>query len=206
MDVLRSLLALFAAESGPVIEDYPHDPPAKAESDSVWSCVLPLPPLDPGSSPIESLKQSLLSEVGSLAPWYEEALRQSERTTFGLSGVTADSMPEIAAFLAGVASGENPEMPFGLSDTSPGMIRYLTEDVKAYYMEAATEQPGSHPPGGTRMWTWFYHETRMGKVLYDIRDRFTAEYAKRTAANGGQTPLEARPINPIPTLFTKRPE
>jgi len=32
MDVLRSLLDFFARESGPLIEDYPHDAPVTAET------------------------------------------------------------------------------------------------------------------------------------------------------------------------------
>jgi hypothetical protein len=206
MDVLRSLLGLFARETGPVIEDYPYDSPVTAESDAAWSCILPLPPLESTSSPAEALKQSLLQEVGSLAPWYEESVRRLGRSTFGLSGLTADSMPEIAAFLADVAAGENPELPSGLSDQLPGAIRYMADDVKAYYMEAANEQPGAHTPGGDRMWTWLYHETRMGRVFYDLRDRLATEYEERTAANGGQPPPGPPPVNPVSARFARRPE
>ncbi|MDP6665984.1 MAG: hypothetical protein QF357_01150 [Dehalococcoidia bacterium] len=206
LDVLRSLLRLFAVETGPVIEDYPHDAPETAESDSGWSCVLPLPPLEEAASPAEALQLSLVSEVGYLAPWYEESMRRLGRTTFGLSGFTADSMPEIAEFFAGVASGDNPDLPGGLPGSSPGVVRYLADDVKAYYMEAAKEQPGSHPPGGTRMWTWFYHETRMGSVLYDVRDRLAAEHAERMKANGEESPSGPPPMNPIPLRFAARPE
>ncbi len=206
MDVLRALLGLFASPSGPIIEDYPHESPVTDESDTAWSCTLPLPPLEPASSPAEALKQSLLQEVGSLAPWYAESVRRLERSTFGLSGLTADSMPEIAAFLADMSAGDSPEPPSGLSDPVPGAIRYMVEDVKAYYMEAANEQPGASPPGGTRMWTWLYHETRIGQVFYDLRDRFAAEYAEKTAANGGQRPPGPPPLNPVSGRFTDRPE
>jgi len=205
MDVLRSLLGLFAAPSGPIIEDYPRDSPVTDEADAAWSCVLPLPPLPSASTPAEALKQSLIQEVGSLAPWYAESVRRLKRSTFGLSGLTADGMPEIATFLADIATGENPEPPSGLSDPMPGVVRYLVEDVKAYYMEAANEQPGAHPPGGTRMWTWLYHETRMGQILYDLRDRLAADYAERTAANGGERPSGPPPVNPISGRFAERP-
>ncbi len=206
LGVLRSLLGLFERESGPFIEDYPHDAPMTAESDAAWSCTLPLPPLPEASTPAEALKQALLQEVGSLAPWYNESIRRMDRTTFGLSGLTAESMPEIAAFLADVASGENPEPPSGLSEPLPAGMRYMAEDAKAYYTEAAKEQPGSLAPIGTRMWTWIYHETRMGQVFYDLRDRLAAEYAEKTAANGGERPPGPPPINPIPVRFAPRPE
>lgn len=206
MDVLRSLLGLFERESGPVIEDFPRESPVTAETDAAWSCTIPLPPLPEATTPAEALKQALLQEVGSLAPWHTESMRRLGRTTFGLSGLTAESMPEIAAFLADVAAGENPEPLSGLSEPLPAAIRYMADDAKAYYMEAANEQPGSASPGGTRMWTWIYHETRMGQVFYDLRDRLASEYADRMAANGGERPPGPPPINPISGRFAQRPE
>lgn len=206
MDVLRSLLGLFARESGPVIEDYPHESPVTPETDVAWSCVLPLPPLDAASTTAEALKQSLLQEVGLQAPRYSESVRRMGRTSFGLSGLSAESMPEIATYLAGLASEENPDPPEGLDDPVPLAIRFMADDVKSYYMEAAAEQPGASMPGGVRMWTWFFHETRMGQVLYDLRDRFAAEHAEKTAANGGAPPPGPPPLNPITRRFAKRPE
>ncbi len=206
LGVLRSLLGLFEKESGPVIEDYPHDSPVTEESDAAWSCVLPLPPLESTSTPAEALKQSLLQEVGSLAPWYAESVRRMGRSTFGLSGLTADSMPEIAAFMVDVASGEDPDWPTGLPEQNARTIRYMADDLKAYYMEAANEQPGSSAPGGERMWTWLYHETRLGQVFYDLRDQLAAEHAEKTVANGGERPPGPPPPNPIPTRYANRPE
>ena len=206
MDVLRSLLGLFDRESGPIIEDYPHDSPVTPESDVAWSCVLPLPPLEATSIPAEILKQSLLQEVGLLAPWYTESVRRMGRTSFGLSGLNADSMPEIATYLTGLAFGENLEPPKGLDDPVPVAIRFMADDVKSYYMEAANAQPEASTPGGVRMWAWFFHETRMGQVLYDLQDRFAVEYVEKTAANGGTPPPGLPPVNLIARRFSKRPE
>jgi hypothetical protein len=205
-DVLRSLLALFSRESGPVLEDYPHESPVTEEMDAVWSCPLPLPPLEEAATPGDALAQALRQEVGNLAPWYGESVRRRGRTTFGLSGLTADRMDEIAEFLARMAAGEDAEPPQGLTEPMPQAIRYMVDDVKAYYMEAVNEQPGAPPPGGARMWTWFYHETRMGEALYDLRDRFEAERAAATEANGGQPPPGPPPPNMISARFAKRPD
>jgi hypothetical protein len=158
------------------------------------------------SIPAETLKQSLLQEVGLLAPWYSESVRRMGRTSFGLSGLSADSMPEIATYLTGLAFGESLEPPKGLDDPVPVAIRFMADDVKSYYMEAANAQPGSSTPGGVRMWAWFFHETRMGQVLYDLQDRFAVEYVEKTAANGGTPPPGLPPVNLITRRFSKRPE
>jgi hypothetical protein len=205
-DVLRALLALFEHPSGPVLEDYPHDAPQVDEVDAVWACALPLPPLEPAATPAEALKQALLQEVGMLAPWYAESVRRRGRTTFQLSGLTPDRAPEIAAYLADKAAGLDPEPPAGLIDPMPAAIRSMADDLKSYYTEAVNEQPGAPPPGGVRMWRWLYHETRLGQVLYDLRDRFDAELKARTEANGGQAPPGPPPPALIPVRFARRPD
>jgi hypothetical protein len=205
LDVLRSLLNLFTEESGPVIRDYPHDSPVASTADQAWSCVIPLPPLEQELTPAAALKQSLQLEVGSLTPWYSESLSRSGRTTFGLSGLDATSMPEVAGYLADLASGEKTEYPDGFDTSLPNAVRYLFDDVKAFYMEAASEQPGSPPPGGDRMWEWFFYETRMGQVFYDVRDRTMADHNAKIEANRG-IPPGPPPPNPVPARFATRPD
>jgi hypothetical protein len=175
------------------------------ETYEAWSCVLPLPPLETAGSPADALRQALLQEVGNLSPWYAESVRRRGRSTFGLSGLTADRMDEIAEFLARLAAGEDASPPQGFAEPMPQALRFMVDDVKAYYMEAANEQPGASTPGGVRMWRWFYHETRIGQVLYDLRDRLAAELAARTAANGGTPPPGPPPPNLISARFAQRP-
>jgi hypothetical protein len=105
-----------------------------------------------------------------------------------------------------MAAGEDPDLPSGLIDPMPAAVRSMVDDIKAYYTEAVIEQPGAPPPGGVRMWRWLYHETRLGQVLYDLRDRFAAELKARTEANGGQTPPGPPPPVLVPVRFAKRPE
>jgi hypothetical protein len=204
MDVLKSLLALFSRERGPVLEDYPYDAPAIEDDDVPWSCPLPLTPLQPADTAAGQRKQALLAEVGMLAPWHAESVRRRGRSTFKLSGLQPDRAPEIAEFLAAIAAGEDAEPPAGIVDPMPAALRSLAEDLKAYYMEAAAEQPGAPPTGGVRMGTWFYHETCLGQALYDIRDRFVAE-AQQRAASGASASTPATPAL-IPARFRQRPD
>jgi hypothetical protein len=205
-DVLRALLLLLSRRSGPVLEDYPHDAPQTEETDAAWSCALPLPPLEPAETPAEARKQAVLLEVGLLSPWYAESVRRRGRTTFQLSGLRPEQAPEIAAYLADTAAGLEPEPPAGLRDPMPQAIRSMADDLKAYYTEAVLEQPGAPPPGGVRMSRWLYHETRLGRVLYDLRDRFAEDLRARTEANGGQAPPGPPPPLLVPVRFTRRPD
>ena len=204
LGVLRALLDLFSRPSGPVLEDYDVDTPQASGSEEAWSCVIPLPPLDEAQDPREALKQSLTLEVTSLMPWYQESGRVNGRTTFGLSGLAADDIPSIASFIGDIASGNDSKVPQPLADRMTDGVRYLFDDVKAFYMEAAAAQPGAHPPGGARMWEWFYHETRMGQALYDVRDQLRAEYDSKTKENGGVRPAGPAPVNPIPQTYDAR--
>lgn len=204
LDVLRSLLALFEIDQGPVIVDYPRDAPESSGVEDGWSCVIPLPALEQNLTPAEALKQSLELEVGSLMVWYNEALRSTGRTTFGLSGLTAEAMPEIAGYLGNLASGENTEPPETLLEKMTGGLRYIIDDVKSFYMEAASGQPAASDPSGDRMYEWFFYETRMGKTLFDIRDRFRTDYEESIAGNNGNPESVPQPLNPIPMRFSQR--
>jgi hypothetical protein len=132
-------------------------------------------------------------------------VRRRGRTTFRLSGLTPEQAPEIAAFLADMAAGKEPEAPDGLIDTMPQAVRSMADDLKALYTEAVNEQPGALPPGGVRLWRWIYHETRLGQVLYDLRDRLAADFKARTEANGGQPPPGPPPPVLVPARFALRP-
>ena len=179
-DVLRSLLALFSRDSDPVLEDYPTNRRSPMRWTWPGAARCRCRRWKPAATPAEALTQSLLQEVGSLAPWYAESIRRRGRTTFGLSGLTANRMDEIAEFLARMATGEDLEPPEGLADPMPQAIRFMADDVKAYYMEAANEQPGAPP----------------------LRRRARGAYR----ANGGQPPSRPPPPSMISGRFAKRPQ
>jgi hypothetical protein len=118
-------------------------------------------------------------EVSLLKPWFEEGLQRRERTAFGLSGLTPDSIDEIAAFLVAFASGDDPPVPDGLSDPMPAALRFMADDAKTYYLEAAATQPAKTKPTPDELNHWLYRETHLGRTLYDIRDRLAAAEDQR---------------------------
>ena len=94
--VLRACLGLLDAAEGPVLEDYPEDVPAEARNDDMTGMFCPIdlppPPLDDSEQ-----AQGLLAEIGRIAPWYEMAVGQRNRTTVGISEL---DIPDAACFVA----------------------------------------------------------------------------------------------------------
>ena len=192
LDVLRATLRLLERESGPVLEDYPHDAPVSEEG-GAWACPVALPPAAPPDTEAGALREALQNEVALLHPWYDEAMRGRGRSAVGLSGLPVDA---IVDFLAAFAAGESPQPPDPAAEEMPLLVRFLTDDLKAFYMEAATAQPGASPVG-TEINDWLYHETTFGDLLYRVRDRLAASEDPREKAVAGGV---------IPFLYAQRPE
>jgi hypothetical protein len=170
-DVLRSALALLERPAGPVLEDYPHDAPAVDVSPNGWACPVALPAPEPGETEAEQLSDQLRGELARLRPWFDEALKARGRTTVGLSGLDAGGMDRAADFVARFAAGDAPELPEGIAHEWPGAMRFVTDDLKAFYFEAATAQPGAAAPSAQELSRWLFMETTLGDVLFRLIDR-----------------------------------
>ncbi len=200
LDVLRAALAVLGAPAGPAIVDYPHDAPSRPDDADPWSCTLPLPPLPEAGSVAERLAQGLESETAMLLPWYAESLRRRGRTAFGASRLDVETTPEMAAFLAGLAAGDDPAPPAGTDGPRNAVLRAIADDLKTLYLEAAAAQPGKGRPEAHELNRWLYHETRLGDVLYRIRDRLAA-VAQAAPSDAPRLP----PVALIPNVYRERP-
>jgi hypothetical protein len=157
---------LFEAGSGPVIEDYPEDAPPAEGGITTLSC-----PVDFGQPEVElteteKLCSAFKKEMTSLRPWYDLAVQKRGRTTVGVSRIDPDGLGEfICSFLEGKIP-ENPRKDIAL----PYTLNLATDDLKAYYSEAITAQPGQESPSSKVLSDWFYAETAAGKVLFALQD------------------------------------
>ena len=161
--VLRACLGLLDADFGPVLEDYPEDIPVDtAPFDFTgMSCPIDLP--SPPSDDSE-LTQSLLQEIGQIAPWYDLAVNQRSRTTVGVSKL---DILDAGRFLIGFI--EDPSSPSPRPEFEVGpMLKCTSEDLKAFYSEAASAQPGMSSSLAVENWLW--NETVLGKVLWKLRE------------------------------------
>jgi hypothetical protein len=166
--VLKAALSLTQRDSGPVLEDYPEDVPDKEESSEEESfglaCPIDLPSLPDPDAPNTAMGRALLLEIDTLAPWYDVALRTRGRSTVGVSGL---EISEAALYLAHFLEDQDVASP--RDDMTPGQVLKLAcEDLKAYYGESITAQPGHST--SRQVEDWLFRETSLGAAFWALRD------------------------------------
>jgi hypothetical protein len=159
-------LKLFERANGPIIEDFPEDAPMAGEEVTGLACPVDFSREEADATENQSLLTALKKEIQSLRPWYDLSVEKRGRTTVGISGVALDDLADfIGAFLEGEIP-ENPRDDIGI----PYTLNLATDDLKAYYFEAATMQPGQESASSRVLSDWFYQETIAGQVLFSLRD------------------------------------
>ena len=159
--VLLAALRLLEQDSGPVLEDFPEDAPAGKLTPPPESlvCTVSFPKMKTEGT----LAERLLDEVAQLQAWHAVAARHRSRTTLGVTGLQlADVANYLSAWL-----GANPPPPYR-SDLSPGeALKHACDELKAFYYEAKSVQPGTH--SSESLQNWFWSETAGGAALREIR-------------------------------------
>lgn len=164
--VLLSVLRLLEAPQGPVLEDYLEEAPASPDQPAVLSCPVDFTQDRTDLTDGEKLCSALRKEMGAMRPWYDMALGKRGRTTVGVSGLALDAIP---GFLCAFLGGDPPASP--LKDVKlPYALNLATDDLKAFYFEAITSQPGQESVSGEGVSDWFYGETVAGRLMYKLRE------------------------------------
>ena len=166
--VLHAALKLLERPSGPVLEDFPDDPPgAGAEADTEgWACPVNFAAPADDLSDADVVYRALVQEVNLLRPWYEEAVGTYKRSMFGISGRTPEEIARVIADILVDPLGTKPPID-GLS-LGVGFKR-LADDLRYFYIEAANARP-DRPAGDVELGNWLWGETTLGRVLIAIRD------------------------------------
>ena len=160
--VLRAALGLLERADGPVLEDFPDEEPAGATPDLPLACPVRFPDAELDAE--DQLVRAFRAEVDGLRNWYDEAVRRTRRTTADTMALAPES---VADFIAVFARGGEPDNP--LPDVSLGAaLKMASEDLKAYYNESITAQPGG-TTDPVRLEEWFWGETVAARVLNEIR-------------------------------------
>jgi len=161
--VLDAAFNLFNAPAGPVLEDYPEDEPENSAV-TVLSCPMRYHDTGAEDDNTEPLLKSFRQEMAAMRPWYDTALRKRGRTTVGISRMTIEELADfIYAFISTVPESPRPEY-------APSyMLKLAAEDLKSYYIEAVTAQPGQGDVSSRLLQDWFWDETEAGKVLLAVK-------------------------------------
>jgi hypothetical protein len=158
--VMLGALALLERASGPILEDFPDDAPAsRAPDHEGWVC-----PVSFSAAAAGDNKLGLQREITQLAPWHDLALRKSGRPAAGLSGLDVRQAAEVIGrqVETGVYAAYR-------NDLAPGLaLRLACEDLKSYYFDALSAQPGNASAG--EMQHWFWKKSAAGKALLALRD------------------------------------
>jgi hypothetical protein len=159
--VLLAALKLLAREDGPVlIEDFPDDDP-RQRPDPAWRSPLAAAPSTGNAT--ETLASCLEAEVLSLRDAHAGWIRHHRRTTVGVSGM---AIPDAAHYVAEWLCGEKPESPRD-GYSSPLLLRFAIDDLKAYVLEAAAAGPAK--PSSRQLGDWLWDESAVGAAIHELR-------------------------------------
>lgn len=181
--ILTGALSLLTSDRCPILEEFEYEvpkptekdtrekeasPPAAASPDESMPVACPVRfglPVEPSTS-TEKMMTRFLEEVVQMRNWYDIAVEKRGRTTFGITGLEPE---RIARFFSDFVESD------GALDHSPmegiaitTALRMAAEDLKAYYFEGVTAQPGQ-PTDSQTLSTWFWRETTAGQVINTIR-------------------------------------
>jgi hypothetical protein len=160
--VLLAVLNLLEAESGPVLADYDEEAPADsgaADASESFACPVSFSKVIAGDD-----ASALQQEITELAPWHDIAVQRRGRTTAALSGLSAEQAARfITDFIA------DPQKLSFRDDLARGLaLRLACEDIKAFYFEAVSAQPGQS--AAKQAHEWFWRQTVAGRVFLDLRE------------------------------------
>lgn len=170
--VLRAALALLDRPGpGPWLEDFV-EPAPRAEGETGWKF------------PGETDRSSPQAEARSLRPLWQQVRDRSGGSTIGISGLS----PERAVEYIGTFHSNKPMTnPKGMSRI--GRARFAIDDIKAYYLEAATAGEGH--PSSFQLLEWFWEQTLAGAMIRDFQERArTSEDKNLRLIAGSLVPAE----------------
>ena len=161
--VLMHALGLLERGDGPVIlEDFPDDPPGWADR-AGWRPPIAARPPGPLPETPAGWAAQLGAELALIRPVWETAQVRYGRTTVGLAGQAPELWPSFtAAVLGGALPVVSPHATTALS------LRFLCDDIKALYSEAA--QAFGAAPSSRQIDGWFWADTVAGQLLIALRE------------------------------------
>ncbi len=177
--VLKHALKLFEAKSGPVLDDFPDDVTDTGSEPVQVACPVSFNQRPAAASSSRQLTEKFTGEVDQMRSWYDIACKKKNRTTTGVCGLSSDDVVKLlTSFIeeeTRVALLEDPALP--------DKLRMGCEDIKAYYFEAVSAQPGQ-PTDSRSLADWFWGETSAALVINRTREICLEDTSGKLALHG----------------------
>ena len=163
LQVLRRALQLLDRPDGPVILDpIDEDPPGWFDQPG-WQPAVAVPAWGPLHTAAE-WAGALQAELGPVMAAWQDFKARHGRSTVGLAGQPPQAWP---SFAASFLDGARPSVP---PHASPALaLRFLADDLKALYGEAA--QADGSRPAARQIDAWFWRHTVAGQLLLALRSQ-----------------------------------
>ena len=163
--VLLGALSLLEAPAGPVLEDYLQEAPSLDREPAPLACPVSFEAKKADLSPAGRLREAIVAEVAELRSWYDLGLEKRGRTSAMTSGLEIEAVVDfIAAFLDQPPVNPRPELSLA------EVLKLAAEDLKAFYYEAATAQPGQGGLQPHKLADWFWSGTEAARLLKAVRE------------------------------------
>jgi hypothetical protein len=183
--VLLAALRLLERQSGPVLEDFAEEAPAGVGDQESFAC-----PVSFAEAPAKGdLAADVQAEIAELATWNELAKSKRGHSTVGVSGLTADAAAKWIAAL--VKDTSTPVYREGLDRLAA--LRLAAHDIRAYYLESVSSQPGARAAAQAE--DWFWNHTAAGRLMFRLREVCLAS---------PDDDLQRFGLRAVPTRFTPR--
>ena len=158
---------LLGRTDGPVLADHAERVPEVTDF-SGWACPINLAP---------GAVDSLAAEIDRLATWYDRARAAHDRTTVGVSGL---DMPAAGALVEQALNGTLPDAQ---------TLKEAIDDLRAYYLEAASAFPDPGTPATRKKWFW--EETKLARSLLALQPKLAASANAQHRVLGNLTLIPA---------------
>jgi hypothetical protein len=163
--VMRAAFALLDRDTGPVLEDYPDDVYSGQDINLAQASSV---------SPAE-IPADVAFEVTTLRPYYEQWLAaHAGRTAVGVTRVDQRRFRGLVRLLEAYAEDREIDVPEWNKDVPlPQFVRWASDDLKAFYLEARMQQTPAASFQELNAWLWT--ETALSNLLRAVRDRMRAQ-------------------------------
>jgi hypothetical protein len=158
--IISAAVALYESRAGPVLADF---------ADDTISGDVMIPQASDARTPTTTAPD-VAFEITTLRPYYEQWLAgHGGRTAVGVSGIDQRRFRGAIRFLEAFARGDDADMQERPEGTSrEQFLRWIVDDLKAFYLEARMEQQPS--ASYQELYTWFWNETALSSLLWSVRD------------------------------------